>query len=284
MPARTDIHRPSAVEFDPAAYECAGVFDLHPEEGDHRRRSSAVSSLTGRGYRFASHQGIGQCGHCGARIRYAALLTHEASRELIYVGEICLGSRLESLTKVEFQALREFARLNRERSSRRERIAALCEANPGLAEVTYAPVCPWVGGFVADVAGRLQRDGVLSDRQVAAVIAAFQRDAAREEARLEREAARCSTAVPAPSGRVEVVGAVYATRVTYGAWGRQEKFGVRHADGWRVWCTIPSDLADVVADVAELRSREVAFTATLVPKVEDPTFAFGSRPARGVLR
>jgi hypothetical protein len=40
---RTDVHRPSAAEFDPADYDLRGVFDLHPEDGTTADRVRVVS-------------------------------------------------------------------------------------------------------------------------------------------------------------------------------------------------------------------------------------------------
>jgi len=281
---RTDIHRPSATEFNPESYDCAGVFDLHPEEGDGRNRQRVVNALVADGFRFASHQVSGQCGHCGAHIRYAALLTHD-SREMIWVGETCLDNRFEDMTQAGFRALREAAKLNRERATRTQRIEVLCAANPGLAEVTYAVQCAWVSGFVADVASRLMRDGNLSGRQIDSVIAAFRKDAEREQAHVVREAedvARAAIASPAPSGRTEVIGTVYTTKVQDGDYGVQYKFGVQHEDGWRVWSTVPAAIVPSGA-LAELKGRTVRFTATLAPRPEEPTFAFANRPTGGKL-
>lgn len=180
---RTDIHRPSAEEFDPEAYDCMGVFDLHPEDGNNRQRVELVRSLREGGYKLAHHQqerGSGQCGHCGAHIRYAALMAHEASMELIYVGETCLLGRFEALTKAEFQRLRQAAALNAERRRAAERAAAQIERTPGLAEAVFVAGLPQVASsFVSDVIAKLFRYGELSVRQVDAVIPAAARDLAR---------------------------------------------------------------------------------------------------------
>lgn len=132
MSTRTDIHRPSAPTFDPEAYDCWGVFDLTPEWGDCGDRQRTVNSAIDAGYRFASHQTGGQCGHCGAHLRYVALMIHEGSKEMIWVGETCLAGRFESLTKAQFDQLRKTAKLDRERQAKLAAFQELCLDCPAL--------------------------------------------------------------------------------------------------------------------------------------------------------
>lgn len=192
MMVRTDIHRPSAEEFDPEAYICLGVFDLHPEDGDNARRQEVVRHQRELGYDLAPHQrerGAGQCGHCGAHLRYAALLRHEISGELIYVGETCLLGRFESLTKSEFQRLRAAAALSSERRRLGARAAAQIECAPGLAEAVYvAGLADVASSFVSDVIAKLFQYGELSVRQVNAVVPAAGRDLARALDQITRAA------------------------------------------------------------------------------------------------
>ena len=50
--------------------------------------------------------------------------------------------------------------------------------------------------------------------------------------------------------------------------------------GQLIWTTIPSKIADEYKwQAQDLRGVRVTFTVTVKPKDEDPTFAFGSRPA-----
>lgn len=148
---RTDIHRPSAPEFDPEGYDFFGCFDLG-EPMDNAARVSTVSRLVSEGYRFTSVHGSGQCGHCGARIRYAALMGHRDTKGLIWVGETCLDNRFD-LTKAEFDTLRKAAALNRERTAKRDRIAALLAEHPVLAWASYAHNIASAGAEVYFTAG-----------------------------------------------------------------------------------------------------------------------------------
>ena len=133
---RTDIHRPSAVEFDPENYDVFGFADFH--ETDGYRPVEIVSALVDQGWSFrGAPHGSGQCSHCGARLRYAALMGHRPTKTLLYIGETCLDNRF-SMTAAEFQKMRKAAALNAERRSRVERLAEVLETYPALVWASYA--------------------------------------------------------------------------------------------------------------------------------------------------
>ena len=148
---RTDVHAPSSVDFDPEAYDCYGVFDNNPEWGVSET-GPAVRALVDRGFRFGAGSST-QCGHCGARIRYAALMVREDIKQFIFVGETCLDNRFEALTKGEFQALREAARLNRERATKAQRLEALYAEHPVLVWGTYLRNIAEAGGVLVHIDG-----------------------------------------------------------------------------------------------------------------------------------
>lgn len=134
---RTDIHRPSAPEFDPADYVLRGVFDLHPEVPG-RARMELVNELVKAGYSFGrAPHGSGQCSHCGAHVRYAALMTHDKTMAIITIGEQCLDNRF-SVDKAEFDALRKAAAAARAEHRLLTAFTELCEENPALVWATYA--------------------------------------------------------------------------------------------------------------------------------------------------
>lgn len=145
---RTDIHRPSAPEFDPEAYDFFGCFDLFPQDAfdiPSPTRQEVVSGLVAQGWKFTSVHGSGQCGHCGARIRYGALMGHRETKGLIWVGETCLDNRF-SLTKGEFATLRKNAALNAERRALAERRSAFLADHPDLVWASYAHNISVAGG------------------------------------------------------------------------------------------------------------------------------------------
>lgn len=141
---RTDIHRPSAVEFDPEDYEVFGYADFHESEGS--RPVETVSRLVSEGWSFsAAPHGSGQCSHCGARLRYAALLGHTPTKTLLYVGETCLDNRF-SLTASEFARMRKEAAAKAEQTRVLGRANIFFDQHPGLAYITYAHNISVAGG------------------------------------------------------------------------------------------------------------------------------------------
>jgi hypothetical protein len=186
---RTDIHRPGALEFDPQAYEYRGAFDLQ-SQWENRPRVEAIGRLLDEGYKFG-HGGGGQCGHCGTRIRYAALLARPDVKEFIYVGEQCLDNRFE-LAQDEFHALRLAGKLNRERSKKIEKIEALVQAHPLLADLTYPEALD--SNFLTDVGQRFTDKGILSDRQVEAAERVLLAGIERRAKRVAEQAVRLEQA------------------------------------------------------------------------------------------
>jgi hypothetical protein len=132
---RTDIHRPSAPEFDPENYIVRGFADFHDTEG--YRPVQVVSALVDEGYSFGSApHGSGQCSHCGAALRYAALLSHEPTKTLLYVGETCLDNRF-STTAAEFSRMRKEAAAKAEATRRQGKAHDFFEQHPDMVDLTY---------------------------------------------------------------------------------------------------------------------------------------------------
>jgi len=315
MTKRTDIHRPSSPDFDPQAYELFGIFTLMAGhkvgrtskqiadgEWPNSPFKNAVTELESRGWNtdiVGARDSVysRQCGHCGAHIKYGALLTFEKELALIVVGEDCLLNRFESdLTKAQFQALREEQRLNTERTTRATKIAAVLEANPGLESCFDSD-----NSFVQDVLGRLTKYGELSERQIAAVIKAVKRDA-DWEVKKAVEARAMESAADAPTGKVTITGEILSTKWQESMYGSTRKMIVKTEDGWKLWVTVPSSIEDVMdcklssscwsdhaegkteyRDVHKLEGKTVTLTATVTPSDRDPKFAFGKRPTKARL-
>src|SRR5882762_7338570 len=95
---RTDIHRPSAPEFDPAGYVLLDVYDLHPEDGDQPELAKAVDYHLNLGASWAQpYRDAARCGHCGANLRYVALMYHGATDTMMFVGSTCLTERFADM-------------------------------------------------------------------------------------------------------------------------------------------------------------------------------------------
>lgn len=290
MPAtatrRRDVHAPASAAFDPQAYRLVGCFDrLCPISA--LELAEVRAQLSGDGYRLGSGSNC-NCGHCGAAIRYSALLVRDDCREYIHVGEVCLDNRFEALTKEEFKRLRETARLNRERANFEERIDALVEEHPHLQRLLNNDATVQGSGFLSDVRRKFVENGRLSDNQIAAVARVFESDEKRKQWAAEKaerqaqwaaeKAALKAAGVAAPEGRVEFEGEVvsckwHESQVGYrsvGSW----KVTVKTDAGWSVWVTLPSNLVED----GSAKGRRIRLTATLTKSDRDPTFAFGKRP------
>lgn len=223
MKARTDIHRAASAEFDPTAYTCLGVYDLEAETTPLEYRIGIqLIHLREQGYKPA-HLGersgavVSTCGHCGAWIRYAALMVHESTRTFLTVGEQCLSNRFDAgLTAEQFQALRKAASLNRERTNRKGKVEALLAMHPDLLAASDSD-----NGFVRDVIRKLHKYGELSDAQIEAVKRALIRDAAFTAKREEQKSHDSKSEFIAEVGkRVTLEAEVVATKETDGAYGR----------------------------------------------------------------
>jgi hypothetical protein len=215
MAARTDIHRAASADFDPTAYSCLGVYDLETDDTPLEYRIGArLISLREQGYKPAdlgerSGAAVSTCGHCGAWLRYAALMVHEATKTYMTIGEQCLGNRFDAgLTAEQFQALRKVASLNRERTARKGKVEAVLAEHPDLRAATDSD-----NSFVVDVMRKLHKYGNLSDAQIAAVKRALIRDAEWKVKRAAQHAEDAKSEFIAEVGkRITLTAEVVATK------------------------------------------------------------------------
>lgn len=140
MPAttsRTDIHRPSAQEFDPADYNYTGaVFDLLSTEPNANREEFRIrADYKAQGY--TENVVAYLCTHCGARLRYSAMMAHRPTRALIYIGETCLDGRFNQ-TQADFRYARSRAAAERKQQKLLKSFLAECDKHPALAYASYA--------------------------------------------------------------------------------------------------------------------------------------------------
>lgn len=298
---RTDIHAPAAEGFDPEAYSFEDVFDFGSEEfaaEEHRRHHAVVAQLKAEGYtRAFPERGSSQCGHCGVHIRYAALLTHEASKEYIYVGETCLGGRFSG-TKAQFRQLRAAAAAAAKRSREigkakaqfEDNMAAGIKADPIFAMMEDIAVTEG-SSFLFDVRSKMH-NYPMSEKQIAAVVKTLTKKA---EWMAKREAEKADDR-PALSGKQTIKGTVLSIKAEenpYSYYGATVyKMVVRDERGFKVWSTVPAAIIeahDAEAEEGEnrflelLKGRTVQFNATLEVSDRDETFAFAKRPSKATL-
>lgn len=221
---RTDVHRPSAPEFDPADYQFRGVFDLHPESGDRRARLTLVNELIDAGYSFGrAPHGSGQCSHCGARVRYAALMTHDKTMAIITIGEQCLDNRF-SVDKAEFDQLRKTAAALRAEQRLLTAFNELCQDVPELVWATYAYNIgaatdasgtdwatrnrkDWTITTLTDLAFKTRQYGSFaSEKQAALLVRLVGELEAAEAATAEREAKKAAERDARPNAAIGEIG------------------------------------------------------------------------------
>jgi hypothetical protein len=274
---RTDEHSP--LNLITENYAFAFAYDGHPEEGDRGASVAIVNALVEDGYRFDSttpHNGD-TCDHCGARLRYVAVLTHEPSRTLIRVGETCLDNRF-ALATPAFHTLRKAAALNRERRTLQTAKAAFraVEANDEALRWLESRLDAGdhgFNGFYFDLVHKFNRYGSLSERQIAAVAKAAQRQADYDA----RKVIESVDASPVLIGKQIVTGTILSTKYVDSQYGTTYKMLVRDDRGFKVFGTVPSAIDEAV------KGDRVSFTATLEASTDDPTFGFYKRPTKPTL-
>jgi hypothetical protein len=274
---RTDVHRPTQLITED--YEYVGCYDLGDSE-------TPPTYHVPHGLNYIGEYGIGRCDHCGARVRYGAVLIHTPSGPncAISVGETCLGNRFEQASE-DFHTARKAAELDRKRQAIKQAWNEFRSTHEADWDALDASTNP----FVVDVLTRGRRYGDLTPRQFEAVVAAVARDAERAAGRPEEIKA------PAPEGRVTLTGEIVSVKEHESAFGVTRKMTVKVStpEGvWLAWMTVPSGLIrgaaahSVLLDGSKrpdpydgLRGKTVEVTATLTRSDRDESFAFGKRPA-----
>ncbi len=112
----------------------------------------------------------------------------------------------------------------------------------------------------------------------ASAIAAHARHLEREVKKAQRAAADEAAAdIPEFSGRARITGTIVSTKWRETDFGPTLKMLVRHADGWKVWGSVPSSLGTVESN---LIGKTVEFHARVERSNDDPKFGFFSRPTK----
>jgi hypothetical protein len=315
-PARTDAHAPKVLITED--YDLAAYFDFQeprPEVVGPNANGQyftipvprAILEERARIRRLLAnpeHRQDGQCDHCGARIRYTAILKHTPTGGYISVGEQCMDNRF-SQSSSEFQAMRKAAELDRGKQRIKKAVAEFVAANPDLywmaaQQTTWEMAGMTADGghlpdrkpnyFVIDVAHKLRTYGSLSEKQADAVRASLVRDAefaAQRAVRAAEKAAAEAAREPrqsVPTGRQTVAGVVVALKEVEDRFAPVSRYSrsypttwkmvVEDDRGFRVFGSVPRGLlagAEIEHGVWRSRTAEslkgcrVSFTAELEP-------------------
>lgn len=299
--ARIDIHRPSAIIPSDYVFVCAFSYSeaaLEPGVLDVERRM-LEQHMARTGGEFSKHEHGGSCHVCGAWMVDYAIFYHAPSNTYIKTGFDCAQ-------KMEFHDTNLFKKVRDRRIAAEQSRAGKLKAK-GLIESMGLNLATAESVFVADTFGpiantdlvdkyaelkwfentlyaacdiirALVKWGSISDKQWAYLGKCLERIAGAKAAldtRVADEAAKHANSKPAPEGKVVVQGKIISTKVSENNFGGYDyKMLVEHADGWRVWVTIPAALGDAQ------KGWEVEFTATLKPSDDDKYFCFGTRPSK----
>lgn len=270
---RTDIHSPKNLVTED--YEYLGCYDSESSGKARQNLINRVIVEAGRSWakvtRNNGDEGSWGCFHCGANIRYVALMLHKPTNTVLKIGETCLDNRFERATS-EFHTMRKQAELDRQeqriKKAREEWIAANAEVHAHMVEFATT------NGFYADLLRKLTSYGTLSENQTAAVVRGMARDRQYRAEKAAREATAAATPkANAPDGKATVRGVVVSTRLQESGYGDVIKMLVELPGLARVWGTMP-------AAITAKKGDEVEFTATFERKSDDPSFAFYKRPTK----
>lgn len=267
---RSDLHSPA--NLIPKDYQCVFTGDNQDDEGNH------VPAPLGLEEMFTeelAHRGNWQCHHCGAAIRYYAILVHLPTGDTIVVGETCLVRF--NLSSPEFQAMRKAASDARAEKRIRALVAEFLDIHPDLAWLDAKPLPAAYAGnsFLADVARKLRQYGNLSTKQVEAVRKAVARINEPEEKEEE-------VTTPVLTGKQIITGVVLTTRYVDSQYGGNLKMLVRDDRGFKVWGSVPRSLTqDADGFYSQLaHDTRVKFNATVEASNDDPSFGFFKRPTK----
>lgn len=279
MPAvRTDVHSPKNLVTED--YDFAFAYDAHPDAGGAEQRMRLLNALIDEGFRFGQVHGGDTCDHCGARLRYVAVMKHLPTRTLIKVGETCLANRFERASG-EFHALRKQAQLDRQLQRVKKTRALFFAVHAPDAETAFEWCAERVEngeygweGMRHRFVSKITREGETSVRFLRAMMRDMVRTERREAERAERDRIEAENASPVVEGRIVVEGQVLATRWQESDYGATKKMLVRDDRGFKVWGTVPSAILDIE------REDRVRFTATVEQSNDDETFGFYKRPSK----
>lgn len=296
MAKRTDLAAPSVI--DPAAFTfVAGVyfgckpgedFDALLGEWMSEKDTSGTASWYNKRAGVRTHFLMlnaesnfmvkGTCDHCGAHFDWGSVYQH-ASGGHIVVGNVCADKTMDVPNRLELDVRRMQARIAAARKAARNAAQARADAVTGGYDWLYTGTHD--NATLADIARKGLAWGGLSERQVELVKRIHSgtpaewevKKAARDAQRAAEELA--AEPVPRTDARLEITGTVLTTREQdgYMPGTTVTKILVRAEAGFKVWGTLPRDLAAKRGDV-------VAFCARVSPSDNDDKFGFFSRPTK----
>jgi hypothetical protein len=251
---RTDIHSP--VNMDPANYAFVTAFDAmdpYAFAGDPEGQAELAKA-------YANPQVRGsRCTHCGAHLRYQAIMRYLPTGENILVGETCLDNRFSLESKAEFDRLRKAAELDRQA----QRIVAAATECIATLDTT-----PEAKAFLADKKGTEGHPIARDIRRKLFVYGSISQRQADLVAKLvaPKPEAPAEVLVDVPEGRLVIEGEVLTTKWQESDFGGSLKMLVKVTTPqgvYKLWGSVPSaisvDRGDRVSFAAQVTAKETGF-------------------------
>lgn len=281
MSIRTDEHRPSVIQpedYEFVAFSYLRVDDLGSAQFlmEERRRLNAHMDRTGG--KYSGHEHGGTCHVCGSvNAIYTAVFFHPKSNAYVKTGLDC-AAKLECHGIEAFR--RKVSNALEAKAGKRKAQAVLEAQGLQAAYDIFAAAATDTDRreekTIRDIVSRLVQYGSISDKAMdylRRLVEAIAERPARDAARAAEQAA--AKPVPASGKRMTVLGVVVGVRIEDCNGFFSRKMLVQHADGWKVWGSIPSSL-----NSDDLKGATVQFDAAVQASDRDPKFGFFSRPTK----
>jgi len=297
--------------------------EIHRE---NRRTITAHMERTGG--KRSRHDHGGNCGICGnANAIYTAMFWHKPTNTYIRTGQDCAAKldagvnfnkfiegvkadklfragkqkALVILTDAGLEAAWPIAcasedDLPRDPRSRNKITTYQRDPDTGEERMVDSDDLYFEEKTIRDIVGKLIQYGSVSEKQLAFVgklLDAIPARAGKEAARqAEIDAAK---PLPVTDKRMTIRGRVLSVKLVDTAFGDVTKILVQSADGWKVWGTMPTIIADIVQHPATPghpngwsetvyggieKGDEIQFDAKVTVSKDDPKFGFYKRPTK----
>lgn len=279
--ARTDIHRPSAI--NPDDYQFVAWEYLREAYDDPTimvgERMAIRAHMDRTGGNYSAHQHGGNCHICGAAAVYTALFYHAATNTYVRTGEECARKLDSGLDASAFR--KRVAHFEEARAGKNKARALLTAKGLQICFDIYLVANDNEGreeATIRDMVGKLVQYGNISDKALAYLQTLLTRVVNRPAIEAARKAEHeAASPVPVSDKRMTIEGVVLTIKQP--AWAREAnqdvyKMLVQTDAGWKVYGSRPAALAGIE------RGARVSFDAKVQPSKDDAKFGFYSRPTK----
>jgi len=241
----------------------------------------------------ASHKWPGQCDCCGAHYKFGATFYSAEMDTYIAIGGICAG-------KLSLGSPEAMKRFREQVNTWKVHQECVAKARAYLVSVDLVAMLDlylskdnsneYPERTLRDMTGNVVRwaagQCALSENQQRFARKLLQQIADRPRLLAERAAKdEARKPVPVTDKRLTIVGTIVSAKFEESGWkngyfvGAAIKVVIEHADGWKVWGSLPSELRS--GDKTEhLKGMRVKLDARVTPSEKDCKFGFFKRPTK----